>query len=513
MSPAARAAPVAREENPWGEESWGALVPLDSPDLPTFNLEHLPAWAGEFASALAASTETPPELAGGLVLAACSVAAARRLRVEIKPGWAEPTNLWVCVALPSGNRKSAVLTAATAPLLEWERGKAAAMCDEIFRLKSARETKEACVKDRRARAARAKDSNEAEALAHEAAELELALSEVPLEPRLWTSDATPERLGSLLAEHSECLAWLSSEGGIFEIIAGRYSKGVVNLDLMLKAHAGDPERVDRGSRPPVFLDSPRLTIGLSPQPSVLAGLASRPEFRGRGLLARFLYLVPSSNLGFRALQTVPVPEATRAAYFAGLRAMLDWPTTTDEHGATGPYVLRLTEAAAAELHTFAGGVETSMRPGGQFEAAQDWAAKAPGAAARIAAVLHGITYAHDRPWRHPIEKQTTVDTLEIMGVFGAHSRQALADMGADSGITDARRVWAWVARQREQAFSLREAYRGLHSRFPRVAQLRAAVAVLEERGYVRVNEPMRDSPGRPASPLIVVRPELCEGWR
>jgi len=504
---------MVKSENPWGEEIWGALVPLDSPDLPTFNLEHLPAWAGEFARALAASTETPPELAGGLVLASCAVAAARRLRIEIRPGWEEPANLWVCVALPSGNRKSAVLTAATAPLLEWERGKAASMRDEILCLKSARETKEACVKDRRARAARAKDSNEAEALARETAELELALSEVPIEPRLWTSDATPERLGSLLAEHSECLGWLSSEGGIFELIGGRYSKGVANLDLMLKTHAGDTERVDRGSRPPVFLACPRLTIGLSPQPSVLAGLASRPEFRGRGLLARFLYLIPSSNLGFRKGETVPVPETTRAAYFAGLHAMLDWPATTDERGNAGPHVLHFTEAAAAEIRAFAGAVETSMRPGGVFADAQDWASKAPGAAARIAAVLHGAIYAHDRPWRHPIEKQTTVDALEIMAVVATHSRQALANMGADESITAAQRVWGWITRQRQAAFTLRDAYRGLHSPFPRVAQLRAALTVLEERGYVRVNEPRRDGPGRPASPLIVVRPELSEGWQ
>lgn len=61
--------------------------------------------------------------------------------------------------------------------------------------------------------------------------------------------------GALLAEHGECMAWLSSEGGVFDLLQGRYSNGIPNLDLVLKAHSGDAERVDRGSRPPVFLNA------------------------------------------------------------------------------------------------------------------------------------------------------------------------------------------------------------------------------------------------------------------
>jgi len=52
-----------------------------------------------------------------------------------------------------------------------------------------------------------------------------------------------------------------------------------HLDLVLKAHSGDAERVDRRSRPPLFLDYPRLTIGLSPQPEVLCGLVAKPGLR------------------------------------------------------------------------------------------------------------------------------------------------------------------------------------------------------------------------------------------
>ena len=271
---------------------WPALVPLNAPNLPELDLAHLPSWAGDYARALAADTETPPELAAGMILATCATAAARRLRVMVKPGYFEPCNLWVVVALTPGNRKSAVQSAATMPLVAWERDQAVIMEPEIKRITSERKTLEARANKKRNNAANEKDDNKAKDLAREAAALEAELPEIPFQPQIWTSDATPERLGALLAEQGECMAWLSSEGGVFDLLQGRYSNGIPNLDLVLKAHSGDPERVDRGSRPAVYLRSPRLSIGLSPQPDVLRGLASKPGFRGRGLLGRILYLLP-----------------------------------------------------------------------------------------------------------------------------------------------------------------------------------------------------------------------------
>ena len=121
-------------------EDWPALVPLDAPNLPRLDLAHLPGWAGDYARALAADTETPPELAAGMILVTCATAAARRLRVMVKPGYFEPCNLWAVVALPPGNRKSAVQSAATAPLVAWERDQSEIMEPEIKRITSERKT-------------------------------------------------------------------------------------------------------------------------------------------------------------------------------------------------------------------------------------------------------------------------------------------------------------------------------------------------------------------------------------
>ena len=264
------------------ESGWPDLVPLDAPNLPRLDLAHLPDWAGDFARAIAADTETPPELAAGMVLVACAVPAARRLRVLVKPGYFEPCNLWAVVALPSGNRKSAAQCSATAPLMDWERDQATRMEEEIKRITSEHKTMEARAKEIRNRVAKAKDANDAKVLAQEVADIEADLPVIPAPPQVWTSDATPERLGAMLAEHGECMAWLSSEGGIFDLLQGRYSNGIPNLDLVLKAHSGDPERVDRGSRPSVYLRSPRLSIGLSPQPDVFKRVGQQARISGQG---------------------------------------------------------------------------------------------------------------------------------------------------------------------------------------------------------------------------------------
>jgi hypothetical protein len=490
---------------------WPELIPLDAPSLPEMTTR-LPVWAGDFADALSEATETPRELATSMVLAACATAAARRVRVLVHDGYTEPCNLWIACGLQPGNRKSAVEAAAKAPLLLWERDQAAGLESEIKRTKSEAATMQARAQALRKKAASAKDDMEARHYAEQAAEIEAETPEVPRPPQLWTSDATPERIGTLLAENGESLAWLSSEGGIFDILSGRYSGGALNLDLVLKTHDGGSDRVDRGSRPPVYLTYPLLTVGLSPQPEVLRGLARKPGFRGRGLLGRFLYLLPASPLGFRTLETTPIPAGVKEAYEAGIRAMLDWPPDFDPTGEDRPRLMKLSPAAHSQWMEFARYIESAMRPDGDFYDTTDWAGKAPGQAARVAGVLHAIEHPH--PWTVEINDKTMGAALELMAVIARHSLAAFDLMGVDETIAASRRVWVWVSQRQSEGFSVRDVHQALKSTFPRVSDVREALGVLEERGYLRIIESTTtDGPGRPRSPMVRVRPDIAEGWR
>jgi putative DNA primase/helicase len=322
---------------------------------------------------------------------------------------------------------------------------------------------------------------------------------------------TPERLGTILADNDERMAWLSSEGGIFEIISGRYSGGIPNLDLFLKAHAGDAEKVDRGCRPPVYLLNPLLTIGLSPQPDVLRGLASKPGFLGRGLLARFLYLLPPSPLGYRTGEAQASSEDCEDKYTAGLTAILNMPSAVNAEGKPVAHILRLSRAAHAEWREFDRHNEKSMRPGGDFENAKGWAGKAPGAAVRIAGVLHVMT--HIEPWSSEISVETMNSALELMAVFGKHTLAALDLMGADKSVAAARRIWDWMESGHRNEVSLRDIHQALKGSFPHAKDVKSAIDVLVERGYLELTEVEAKPTGRPPSPTVVVRPDIVAGWR
>ena len=78
----------------------------------------------------------------------------------------------------------------------------------------------------------------------------------------------------------------SPEGDLFDMLAGRYTGGAPNFDVILKGHPGDTLRVDRRGRSE-HVPHPALTIGLTVQPDVIRGLVDKPGFRGRGLIADF----------------------------------------------------------------------------------------------------------------------------------------------------------------------------------------------------------------------------------
>ena len=501
-------APTAAPDKP---DEWPALVSFDDvPALPVLDLAYLSSWAGRFAHALAASTETPPELPASMVLANVTMAAARRIEVEAAPGHREVVCNWFVCALPPANRKSTVEAQAKAPAMAWEADKAAELEPDIRTARSERKTADARLKALRAAAANPKAKpEEVRSWTDEVADIERDMPEVPVPPRVWTSEPTPEKLGVMLAEHGEAMSVQSSEGDVFEVLAGRYSRGAPNIGLVLKAHDGDADLVDRLGRDTVRLTRPRLTLGLCVQPPVLAGLADTPQFGGRGLIARVLFFVPRSPLGTRRHDGPPIPHDVASAYMRGVRAMLDWP----EPAGGGCHVVTLSDAAREEWRAFRAAVEPRLA-GDVDELTCAWLGKAPGHALRLAAVLHGVEHAHGSPWpwEVPVPLATMAAALDLMATTAAHSLAALAMMSTTPAQARARRTLEWLSTKAPAGCTVRDVHVGLKARFESAAQVRATLAALEERGYLRVVEPdTRDGPGRPRSPAIVLRPEPVPG--
>lgn len=484
---------------------WPDPISLDVAQLPELPKGLFAPWAEAMIDAVANATETPRELGAMMMLGTLAAVTQHKCVVQVRPGYAEPLNIWPIVPLEPGNRKTSVLLLMAAPLRQWEREQIASLAQKIAEAESTRATAEARIAVLRSQAARAEGSADYADRSAEIAELEAALPEVPKIRRLWAQDVTPEALGMLMSENGEAIALISDEGGIFDILAGRYSNGVPNLDLFLQAHAGAPVRVDRGSRTPVMMDSPALTIVLSPQPDLLHGLAQKPGFRGRGLLARFLFLLPGSRLGYRSGNTSPVPQAVLSDYAGHVRALLQL-----ERPESGPHYIRVSPDALAEWSEFSATVETWMRDGGRFENLRDWGGKLPGAAARIAGLFHCAEHALQMPHLE-LSLETMRRALEFAAILSDHALAAFDMMGADVTLKDARKVWNWIQRERKPKFTFRDCFNALRGTFPRTADLERPIEVLVERSFIApIESPTRA--GRPTR-LYEVNPKLGAGWQ
>jgi replicative DNA helicase len=495
---------------------WDQPIPLTSTARPpAFPVQALPTWLAEFVQAEATATQTPPDLAGMLVLTALAAAAGGLAEVQVRLGWREPLNLFTVTALPPGNRKSAVFRDVARPLVNFDKDETDRMQAIILEALTARRVAERQADEATRRAGKA-NGGEAELAEAIAAQARAEAIVVPPTPRRLVDDATPEALASLLADHGK-VALLSPEGGVFDMMAGRYqSAGGPNLDVYLKAHAGDPIRVDRKTaRRPEHVAAPALTIGVTVQPEVLRACKDRPGFRGRGLLARFLYAVPHSTVGYRQVGAPPIPAPVAERYRRELqtlaRSLLQEAEAAEMAGSDELIVLQLGYEAAAAMLAFEAELEPRLAPGsGDLTHVADWSSKLAGAVARIVGLLHLAEHLYDG-WGHPIELATMQNALTIGRYLTEHALLAFEQMGADPSLDDAQYLLEWIERTARDHFTRRELFTALpRGRFPRVDALESGLAVLVAHGYLKVIDPPKPKgAGRPPSPVYEVTPR----WR
>jgi replicative DNA helicase len=491
--------------------AWAAPEPLTAELLPTFPTDALPLWLRAYVAALAEATQTPADLAALMSLGVLSAAAGGRVKVWVRSAWQEPVNLYVSPAQESGNRKSGVVREVTAPIREWERRREQECRPDAAAARSQRRVAEQALAHAEARAAKESDPGQRAALLTEAEQLARRLEGLPAvhTPRLLTEDCTPERLAGLLAEQGGRMAILSPEGDVFDVMAGRYSSAP-NFGIFLKGHAGDPHHVDRQGRPAEYIAEPALTIAVSPQPDVLGGLADRPSFRGRGLLARFLYALPPSLLGRRSIHPEEMPDAVRSTYQMAVLALLArFQTTKPSAGEDSHHYLKPDPDAALVLDDFLAWVEPQLGPHGELAAVRDWGGKLAGTVVRIAALLHLAERPTDpAAWKARISHDVMQRAVRIGTYLIPHAQAAYDLMGLDTDTGNARLLLDWILAKRKARFTKREAHQGNKGHFKTVAELDPVLQLLEELGYLRreVWERPKGQRGQPPSPCYVVNP-------
>ena len=474
------------------------LIPLTPQwsDLPPFPVDALPDIIRRYVGAVAEHSQTAPDMAAVISLGVLAICLQGKYRVEGTPGYYEPLSLYTVVIAAPGERKSSVMRDMTKDLYEYEQEFNQARSAEIRDNRQMRESLERQIAGLQKKLERG-ENREAEL---ELRGLQERLENTPeLKPaRFFADDCSSEALTSLMAANGGVFSVISTEGGIFDIMAGRYSSKA-NIDIWLKGHCGDAIYVDRMTRESECILHPALSAILSIQPSVLDEIMSNTTMTGRGLIARFLYSSPPSRIGGRTFRTPSVPPEVSAAYRSLIFRLMALPATEE------PQTMYLSEKAFDLMADYFQEHERFLA--GEGQVISDWASKYIGAVLRIAGLLHG---ADTKNGDCEIAVSTLQRAIRIGKYFLAHSTYAYSMMGTDLSIQKARFVMAKLKKKNITAIKRSDLFQMCRGKFfKKTEEIFPTLELLEGHGYLRLEEPERQAAGRPADVRILVNPEVA----
>jgi len=416
-----------------------------------------------------------------------------KYKIQGKPDWIEPLNLYSMIVANPAERKSPVMSLLTKCVREYECGANEALAPEISRSQTEYKLLQKELDRLLDGVSRGKETREA--LLSKQDELSGFQLVKPL--RILADDTTPEALISLMADNGGRMSVVSDEGGIFEIINGRYNQGGVNVDAFLKAHDGSDIRVDRKGRESEYINDPCLTILLSVQPHVLNGIMGNEALKGRGLVGRFMYSIPVSAIGERNYETKPIPNDYKKAYRDLCFALLDIKQET-------PEIIHLSREAHELSKVFF--AELEPRLADDLESMGDWAGKLHGRVLRIAGVLHVINQ-HVFAGKELVPVETMAAAISIGRYFLEHARAAYKLMGVDEAERDARYILEKIAVQCLGKASKTELVR-LCRKFKSTEDMTEPLNLLVEHGYIRETELPYSGAGRRPENIYIVNPFL-----
>ncbi|HVV68193.1 MAG TPA: YfjI family protein [Gammaproteobacteria bacterium] len=486
--------PAITESSAWDEPI--LFNELETPKIPA-NL--LPGVFGEFASALACTTETPEALSVMVILGVLSACLSKRFVVSPIPGWQEPINLYTLIALPPANHKSLVLAQCTKPLIDWENAQRLLLEGNIKRLSSERKTQEKIIEGLRLKAAKANDIAEQQLLIAEISAKEATLTAVPPLPTLFINDVTPESLAYLVHEQGGRLAIFSDEGGILETLAGLYSNGLANVDILLKGIDGGEVRIRRKDSSIAL--NPFLTVVLTVQPSIIQSMSEKRAYFGNGVLERFLYVLPKSKLGYRTHDKPPIPPSIQNAYHAEVTGLLNKYALDAQNNSVA--ALTLSDAALQLWRAFQSHIEIQLRPEGKLSNCQGWGGKICGYALRIAGLLK---VAQQEREINCISENIMNNALEIAALLTEHAVAAFSLMGVDQDMEDAKAIFHWLRERTNPNFTQSEITLAMRGRkLGKAERLLKGLRVLQQRNIISQAIKL---PTRKPTTLYYINPQL-----
>ena len=228
--------------------------------------------------------------------------------------------------------------------------------------------------------------------------------------------------------------------------------------------------------------NPYLTLLLIVQPQILINMGDKRAFTGNGMLERFLYVIPKSNLGYRKHDTGSISESLKQSYSNIITRLLELNAATDN--ANKPIILTISAEALKEWRAFQKTIEFELRPGGKFEPCIGWGGKISGYALRLAGLIHVCETLGNN---HTIGIATMEKALELAALLIEHSLAAFGIMGADAATADAKELLKWIDSLNQKSFTKSELTYAMRNRkFNKSERIDKALLVLIERHYISI---------------------------
>ncbi|MGI6734289.1 MAG: YfjI family protein [Anaerovoracaceae bacterium] len=466
---------------------WEKPTLLETNQPMEFNPDWLPAPLGEYAFCVAESVQVPVDMAAISILTVLSLCNSKNYIVQVNQDHFEPLNLFCVIVADPSERKSSVLREVTSPISDFEEEENQRLAPDIARSitrKKILQKEVQFLQDKAVKNPSCRDEAISKAI-------ELDEFEEVRPKRYLADDVTMEKLTSLLYENNGKIGIFSGEGQIFSVFSGQYSKKE-NFDVVLKAYSGESIRVDRLGRSSEYIKNPALTMLLAVQPSVLDEVINNKNFQGRGLVGRILFSLPTSKIGHRKYDTVPIPVDLRNMYKSLIKKLINKDTEKAD-------VLRLSAGSNMESEMFFYEIESRLI--GDMYEVRAFGGKLVGLVNRIAGNLHIAKYPDD-PGRHLIEVDTMRAAIEIGRYAISHTFRTM-EGARDSTIEGCRYITGRISEGRKRESITKREIMRLCQRYKNETEINPFIEKLIEYGYLEPVEEDRIRPGRPSEKYLV----------
>lgn len=431
----------------------------------------------------------------------------------VKPDWYETVNLYTLVIARPSERKSPALRETSAPVHEFIKKENERRQTDIAEYELKKKILTGKLKNIQDSLSR--PSSKTKYTMQDALDCRKELDglEEVKKLQMILDDVTPEALVKAMKDNDERIGIVSAEGGIFGMLAGRYSSNT-NIDIFLKGYSGEYYSAVRVGREGIELEHPLLVMALAVQPRVITDIMNNKDFRGRGLLARFLYCIPNTKVGSRIYKSRPIDSIVKEEYKKLINELLNIPDMTG----FVDRIIKLSPEADELSEKYNQWIEHQLVS--ELEEIEDWAGKLHGNTMRIAAILHIVKHKLNAV-NVLLDSDTMAAAIEIGKYYLEHSKQAFDIMGLSEpqDIKDAKYIISRIDSNLKilknlkniQCISKRDVFQLCRGHFKKNNEMESGLKVLKDHGYIAIVEERTGKHGRP-SEMVYINPEYIK-WK